>query len=682
MNIREFIETWCKPKQNNNKYFTSQECIDAWKLEKRADPSEDEKRMIRNSIRGSISDQSFETGDKLMNILKANELQEYYPSADEGTISVESVYDTIINKEGEFRDFSELKQIITDRFAKNIAYNYKEQSALLTQINTQLGMSGQLSADFRDEITEASPDLIRMRISFSEMASHVTQLVADTGRFRLINQETIMQSGALAKAYVGSLSELASMYPTFEKIGMGVSDTSTALIKAGQQAMGLGLRSQTVTKEIGANISKLNEFGFKNGVEGLSKMVRQSIEFRMNMENVFKIAEDVMDPEKALSLTANLQAIGGSIGAFNDPMKLMYMATNNVEGISDALKEAASSLATYNSEQGRFEITGVNLRRARAMASELGIAMGDLTKMAIASSERMSANTDLLARGLTLTDEQREFITNISQMKGGRMVVELNSEKLKKDLNVEGNYLALENLTSKQAETLVAYQEDLKKKTTDDVIRGQATNVENMKGNLNFLAQLARIRAGKTGDALYTQFADTVSKALKGDKVDMDDLNKNFRDWAKEQKNTSRGMTSDIVKDTEDFKKQGGEIIRSGIDKVTTFVKPDEQNKDKNATNNKPIDNKTETNVVPIEKKDNAVLLGAPLKKFYNKSPKLEEGNLANNQTNNKMMTVVRHEFSFASSYLDDFSRSLIKDPTIAFKFRDTFIEDKRGYLS
>ena len=90
-----------------------------------------------------------------------------------------------------------------------------------------------------------------------------------------------------------------------------------------------------------------------------------------------------------------------------------------------------------------------------------------------------------------------------------------------------------------------------------------------------------------------------------------------------------------------------------------------------------------QTPIVEIGNQNNNVGVdNSTLASLYNKQRNSVEGLTANNQTNNKMTTVVRHEFSFASSYLDDFSRSLIKDPTIAFKFRDTFIEDKRGYLS
>lgn len=720
-NVKQWIDEKCRPRQRNNKYYTAEECIESWKDNIANEPSDEDKREIRRKIGSGVSSSSeFSARDFVKDLVSANEHQEYYPSSEDTNIRVEDIYQTVMEKTGEIKDFQQILNVIAEKSAQQVVSHYKEQSALLSQINTQLGMSGDLSKDFRDEITEASPDLIRMRISFSEMASFVTQLVSDSGRFRLINQETIIESAKLAKAYVGSLSELASMYPAFEKVGMGVSDTSAALIKAGRDAMGLGLRSQTVTKEIAANISRLNEFGFKNGVEGLSKMVRQSIEFRMNMENVFKIAEDVMDPEKALSLAANLQAVGGAVGSFNDPMKMMYMATNNVEGIGDALKEAASSLATYNSEQGRFEITGINLRRARAMASELGIAMGDLTKMAIASSEKMSALDDIAARGLTLTDDQKEFITNMAQMKDGRMVIELNSETLKKEFGIEGTYLALETLTSDQAALLTKYQDQLKSKTTEDLIRGQASNVANLTANVNFMAQLARIRAGKLGEKTWEAAVDGIAKAVTGKEMSGEKLNEDLSGWMDIQKKSSRGIGEEIVEEVGGFMKTAKDTVNGVLNDIKEPKTKTEKAEPKNPNTNPPVKKQPDSakpdtafsNKIPLDKTkpqnkepeyaqisptlinpqiDNIPKTIAKVEAInnqnlisqvntYNKTENINTSKTRTEIQDNKYITF-RHELRLFSSALDELSRNIIKDPIFSTGFKEIMKEEERGYI-
>jgi DNA-binding TFAR19-related protein (PDSD5 family) len=218
-------------------------------------------------------------------------------------------------------------------------------------------------------------------------------------------------------------------------------------------------------------------------------MSRKATEFRISMGEAFKIAENVMDPDKAIELSANLQVLGGAIGDFNDPLKLIYMATNNVEGLQDALIEAAGSLATYNSEQGRFEISGVNLRRAREMAKTLGIDYKELTRTAIASQERLAASTALMGKGLNLKPEDQEFLTNLSRMDGGKMIIDV-PESLQKKLGITEQSKAIEDLSQVQIDALLQNREQFQKMSVEDIARDQLDNVENIRRDVAAMVQM------------------------------------------------------------------------------------------------------------------------------------------------------------------------------------------------
>jgi hypothetical protein len=395
----------------------------------------------------------------------------------------------------------------------------RQQTELLGVINKQAGLTGKFSEDVRDELTMANVPLTRLGIGFEDLAIGAKNLVSQSGRFITLNRDSWYEAGEAATAYVGSLSDLVEMYPSFEKIGIGASNVAKEIALTGSRSLSLGLQSSKTTKELSANLSKLNEFGFKNGVQGLSEMVRKSTELRMSMDDVFKIAKDVMDPEKAISLSANLSVLGGAMGSFGDPLRMMYDATNNVEGLQDALIGAAGSLATYNSEQGRFEITGVNLRRAKAMADELGISYGELANGAIAAAERTSAATALMGRGLKLDDDQQRFLTNISQMKDGQMTIELNSDRLQKILGVDSNVreIALEKLTQTQVDSILEYQNEFKKLSPEEIIQKQSTDIEQIGKNVSFLAAAARVRAAQAGGGML----DAIKKMVGYDPGDM-----------------------------------------------------------------------------------------------------------------------------------------------------------------
>ena len=435
--------------------------------------------------------------------IKAGE-KKYMPSYEEEQVKLSDAFDTFYDGANKkFRTLKEVGQKIIEDTGSQIALYAEQQAGLLVQINTKAGLTGKFSEQFRDALTDANPRLLQLGVSFDDLVDASIRLVRETGKFATNSQQTWERAGEVAKAYVGDLDELVSMVPEFQKIGFGFSDANEKIASAGKAALSVGLQSQKVTGELKTNLSKLNEYGFRNGVEGLSAMIRKSIEFRTNMEDVYRIAEKVMSPEGAIELSANLQVLGGAIGDFNDPMKLMYMATNNVEGLQDALIGAASSLATYNSEQGRFEITGINLRRAKEMASQLGMSLGDLSKTAIATAERTRASTELMARGLTVSDKDKEFLTNIAQMKEGKMVIELGSSPALMDAFGGKQQVAIEDLNQSQLTTLLAMRKELETKTEEQIIRDQATTVQNIGRDLSYLVALARVSAGRTGQNIY-----------------------------------------------------------------------------------------------------------------------------------------------------------------------------------
>ena len=420
------------------------------------------------------------------------------------TVNAQSAVDTFTGKNGGLATPDEIAKKLLSAGVSQVTNEYINQTKLLEDINTKTSLTGKLSSDFRNEITEAGKELTKYGISFDTVAISTTKLLETTGRFNVLNQETLTDVGKIGQAYLGDMSKMMDMIPEFEKVGIGARSTIDAVQRTGQRSLELGLSSKKVGESLQTNIGMLNQYGFQKGVDGLGRMVQKSIEFKTSMEATAAVAEKVFSPEGALELSANLQVLGGAIGDFNDPLKLMYMATNNVEGLQDALIDAAGSLATYNQEQGKFEVTGVNLRKVREMASALGVDYKELTKTAIATQERLSAGNMLSA--LTIEDEDKEFLTNLSQMKNGKMTIELQSEELKRKFGA--SEVALDDLDNNQAQLLLEYREGFKKLAPEEIIRNQATNIENIRRDVSFLVKSAALAAGREGKELFNKLVD------------------------------------------------------------------------------------------------------------------------------------------------------------------------------
>lgn len=490
----------------------SQKILDYWSKKQNGTSSSTKTPSSGNNSGGMFSSVVSGVGGVLGNLIGTQEQQGSMPSEMLKASDITKNLFTLISNLG---SPAELVSGIFKGLVDQAGVYLKQQTELLGVINTGARITGQMSQDIREELTEANIPLVRLGIGFDELSKASRDLVENSGRFITLNRDSWYEAGAVASAYVGTLTEMVNMYPEFEKVGYGAGDVASKIEDIGKSSLNLGLQSSKITSEVKNNINKLNEYGFETGIKGLTTMVQKSVEFRMNMSNVFSIAEKALNPESAIELSANLSVLGGAIGDFADPLKIMYDATNNVGGLQDALIGAAGSLATYNNEQGRFEVTGANLRRAREMASALGMTLSELSNISISAAERASVAADLMASGLKLNEEQERFITNISSMKDGKMTIELNGNKMNELLGVDRNTreIALENLTQKQVNAILDYQNEFKKLSKEEIVQKQATEVENIARDVNFIAAIARLEAAKKGKG----FVKDIEKELNVD---------------------------------------------------------------------------------------------------------------------------------------------------------------------
>jgi len=373
----------------------------------------------------------------------------------------------------------------------------KQEVELRNKINSELGLTGELSRQFRNNIFETLPAATAMGFSFEDVKDYSVQMVEQTGKMTTFGKDVLQESQKTARAFYGDLYRLGAALDSFDKIGIGAKDAIKEIDKAGKSSLTLGLNARKVVADVGANMDKLNTIGFKNGVEGLTRMVQKSIEFNMNIEKVKTMAEKLFDPDQAIALSAELQAIGGAIGDFNDPLKLMYMATNDAGGLQDAMIGVAGSLATYNTELGRFEITGANLRKSKALADQMGMSMEEMSKTAIKAAERSSAATALLSSGLQIDEKEKEFLTNISKMEGGRMVIDI-PQSLAKELGLQDTKVALDELSPTIAKGLLENQKAFEDMSVEDIARDQYTATQNMQKDISALLTVAKVQAGAT----------------------------------------------------------------------------------------------------------------------------------------------------------------------------------------
>lgn len=529
---------------------------------------------------------------------------------DRGPKAIEAILDVV--KNGGLNPISLIQSGAGEVFDQ-IKDQLTQESQLRSEINSKTMLTGQLSQDLRRDMVESSIAAAKYGMDVTDISKMYVQLVENSGKFSLINKKFIESALPVAKALSLTTDELANYISEFEQIGAGATDTIKEISDATTRSVSLGLNARKIADDMKTNIGLLNQYGFKNGVQGLERMVQTAREFRMDLKDIQSIAEKVFNPEGAVEMSARLQVLGGAMGDFANPMKLMYDATNNVEGLQDSLIGAARALVTYNEGQKRFEITGANLRRSKEMADAMGISMGELNKMAIASAERFQATQSLAASALDLKDSDKEFLTNLSRMENGKMTIEV-PESIAQRLGVPTE-IALDKLDANTAKALLENKKDFEKMSPADMADKQLTATQSMARDMAVVAQYYRVRA-----------AQMIGGVIQGTNV----------------QKLQQDLRNQLEGRVEDIKKESNPNLQ---DRIAQRIR------EANIDLTKPI--------------ESAKMLQEIIKSETNRGQKSEQEQTTANQTPQTVTIIHKHEFGAQPSVMSGIGRELQKDPEI-----------------
>lgn len=403
-------------------------------------------------------------------------------------------------------------------FLKDIG---KTNASLLEVTNKSGAFVGDMGKAMRDELYVAMEATTKMGMTTEDFISGTKTLLESSGRMAMYSKQAIAQGVEASIAYTKSSKTLLENNEAFRNVGYGIQDAAREITKAGQKTLELGLNAKVLTDTLVKNLGKLNEYGFQGGIAGLTRMTQQAQGLNMNMENTFKIANDLFDPNKAIDMAANLSMIGGAIGDFGDPLRMIYDATNNVEGLQTSLINASKSLATYNTEQGRFEVTGANLRRAKQMADTFGISMGDLTSLAVKANVQFQAMSQINLFGDKFNKDQKEFLKNISTLKDGKVglyIPEDIASKFGNELNgkIKDGFVDFQTfagLDVKVRDQILSEQKKIQDMKPEDIARGQFTAINQINNVLSAMWIKMQNDARKSGAG--KEIGDSMDEAAK-----------------------------------------------------------------------------------------------------------------------------------------------------------------------
>lgn len=227
-------------------------------------------------------------------------------------------------------------------------------------------------------------------------------------------------------------AQLAEMATSFDTLGYTTDQTLDMMSDMTDEARAYGVNVAAFMSEVNKNLKLMVTYNFKDGVDGLSKMVAQAQALRIDMSKTVSFADELLSPEKAIETAAGFQMLGGAVGALGDPFQLLHMAQTDMEGLQTSLVDMAGASVDFNKETGEFNIPVTEMYRLREAASLAGYSYQEFSEMAINAAQR-TEKIRLLEQFNTVPEEQKELIASLGKIgANGNLEITMPDGSIKK----------------------------------------------------------------------------------------------------------------------------------------------------------------------------------------------------------------------------------------------------------
>lgn len=398
-----------------------------------------------------------------------------------------------------FGIFDDVKEKITgflkkelDALKEAMLVDFNELEEKSGAFAQNLGRGRTFAFGIRQSFADAMPDVVRLGGKIDDIAKLQAGVMTSTGRgIQLAGDE-------FAKLYASQKilnTEASTMFSTFKNIGVSIHDVGKETEKVIKTAASLGVNAEGVFEQVRRNIEKINAYNFQGGVEGLTRMAAKATALRIDMGTTMNFAEEVMNPEKAIEMANAFQRLGAGTSALLDPLKLMDLSMNDPEELQNQLVKMTQQFVKFDAATNKHIIT--NKRMFRELAKDLNIPYEELTKMALGGADLNRKLSDIKFPKDAVSQEDREMIANMSEMKEGNYVVRV----------MEGGQIKDKKVTELSKENIDYLKQQ--PKTAEEIMK------QNLTSNQSMEADVAAIRARITGGVARSETSQALGNSMR-----------------------------------------------------------------------------------------------------------------------------------------------------------------------
>jgi len=344
-------------------------------------------------------------------------------------------------------------------------------------INKTFTQGRQRVVELQQAVADAVPGVNRIGGSLSDVTTTISK-IAEASRRNVVANTQDIEKLVAANKVLGEDAEVLTN--AFMDVGMSVSQIGTNLEESIKYVQSIGGNASEVVKTMRTNMDQLNRYQFEGGVQGLTKMAAQASMLRFDMNETFRLAEQVMSPENAIEVASAFQRLGVSAGNLVDPFQLMNQSINDPSGLQDSLAQVSKQFTYFDEKTKSFKINPQGVMILKEMEQQTHVSAKELSKMGLAAAELDKRLSAVSAAGLKVANEEdKQFLANIARMgEGGEYEVQIKDERGQMQTR------KLSEITQNEFDKLIKEQKE-GPQTLEDLARSQMNITQLMEADVS-----------------------------------------------------------------------------------------------------------------------------------------------------------------------------------------------------
>ena len=359
-----------------------------------------------------------------------------------------------------------------------MAFQFNESAMAFSR---QAGLTAKQAQAYTEVLSTRAKDLgEKYGIAAEEVTKLEKNLARATGRVIMLSNAQADMQVAINRT-VGEQTADQFSQTMMRTMGAQFKTVQGAVSKAYALAAKSGLDAAGMAAKVAQNLSMANRLQFKDGVNGLTRMVALSEKLGFNLASMESAANKFIDLQDAIENSAKLTMLGGPMGALGgNPLDMAYEANYSMEDFTERITKMASGLAYFDEATGMARSNGLAKDFARQLANALGVSMDEVMTIANKQAEIKYKN-EVFGRDLdrlTGGDEKmRDFILNKAQYNTETKSLELTDRSGKaRDIS----YFTSTKQGQEQLQEMMRFN----KMSDEEIVREQAEAVVSIKERL------------------------------------------------------------------------------------------------------------------------------------------------------------------------------------------------------